>query len=173
MTITICHNKPPDRNRGWSVDDIMPGRDGPENLRILKPVSWDWTIEVRVGFWCSWVFRISTDIDLKHHKIRPALGWGQHSIFSIVWLAKTFKNYVSLLVSPWAEPVINKLFVPETTESACICICVIVYVLYYFCDWSYHGIKYGISSQGKAHKPRKYFISTKSSSMAFLSRRYI
>ena len=20
----------------WSVDDIMPGRDGPENLRILK-----------------------------------------------------------------------------------------------------------------------------------------
>ena len=21
---------------GWSVDDVMPGRDGPENLRILK-----------------------------------------------------------------------------------------------------------------------------------------
>ena len=21
---------------GWSVDDVIPGRDGPENLRILK-----------------------------------------------------------------------------------------------------------------------------------------
>ena len=28
-----CHNKPPDRIWGWSVDDVMPGRDGPENLR--------------------------------------------------------------------------------------------------------------------------------------------
>ena len=36
MTITICHNKPPDRKWGWSVDDIMSRRDGPENLRILK-----------------------------------------------------------------------------------------------------------------------------------------
>ena len=31
-----CHNKPPDRKWGWSVDDVMPGRDGPEDLRILK-----------------------------------------------------------------------------------------------------------------------------------------
>ena len=36
MTITICHNKPPDRKLGLSVDDFMPGRDGPENLSILK-----------------------------------------------------------------------------------------------------------------------------------------
>ncbi len=36
MTITICHNKPPDRKWDWNVDDIMPRRDGPENLRILK-----------------------------------------------------------------------------------------------------------------------------------------
>ena len=36
MTITICHNKPPDRKWGWSVDDVMPRRDDPENLRILK-----------------------------------------------------------------------------------------------------------------------------------------
>ena len=36
MTITICHNKPPDRKWGLSEDDVMPGRDGPENLRILK-----------------------------------------------------------------------------------------------------------------------------------------
>ena len=36
MTITICHNKRPDREWGWSVDDVMPGRDGPENFRIFK-----------------------------------------------------------------------------------------------------------------------------------------
>ena len=33
---------------GWSVDDIMPGRDGAENSRILKTSqlrSWDWTME--------------------------------------------------------------------------------------------------------------------------------
>ena len=31
-----CHNEPPDGKWGWSVDNVMPGRDGPENLRILK-----------------------------------------------------------------------------------------------------------------------------------------
>ena len=36
MTITICHNKPPDSKWGWSVDDVMPRRDGLGNLRILK-----------------------------------------------------------------------------------------------------------------------------------------
>ena len=29
-------NKTPDMKLGWSVDDVMPGGDGPENLRILK-----------------------------------------------------------------------------------------------------------------------------------------
>ena len=31
-----CHNKLPGRKWGWRMDDIMPGIDGPENLRILK-----------------------------------------------------------------------------------------------------------------------------------------
>ena len=31
-----CHDKPSDRKLGWRVDDVIPGRDGPENLRILK-----------------------------------------------------------------------------------------------------------------------------------------
>ena len=31
ITITICHNKKiQDRKRGWSVDVVMPRRDGPE-----------------------------------------------------------------------------------------------------------------------------------------------
>ena len=34
--LTYCDNKPPERKWSWSVDDVMPGRDGPENLRILK-----------------------------------------------------------------------------------------------------------------------------------------
>ena len=39
MTITICHNKPSDRKWDGSVDDVMPKRDGSENLRILKKES--------------------------------------------------------------------------------------------------------------------------------------
>ena len=31
-----CHNNPPDRKWVWSLYDVMPGRDGPENSRILK-----------------------------------------------------------------------------------------------------------------------------------------
>ena len=75
--------------------------------RFWKRVSWDWTIEeegwILTVERCSWVFRISTDRDLKHHKMRRMLGWGQYSVVSIVWLAKTFKNCVSLLMSPWTE----------------------------------------------------------------------
>ena len=60
MTITICHNKPSDRKCAWSVDDVMPRGDGPENLRILKRVTWILTVEeyswiLTVGR-CSWVF---------------------------------------------------------------------------------------------------------------------
>ena len=29
-------NKPRDRKLGRSLDDVMPGRDGPENMRFLK-----------------------------------------------------------------------------------------------------------------------------------------
>ena len=49
--------------------------------------SWSLTVERR-----SWIFRISTDRDLKHQKIHRELGWGWHS-----------KNCISLLVSPWTE----------------------------------------------------------------------
>ena len=37
MTIVICHNKPPDKKMGLLERiDVVPGRDGHENLRILK-----------------------------------------------------------------------------------------------------------------------------------------
>ena len=35
---------------GWSVDDVMPRRDGPENLPI-EAKTWVSAIEARVGFW--------------------------------------------------------------------------------------------------------------------------
>ena len=38
------------------MDDIMPGSDGPENLRILKNESvesWIWAVEDVVGFFGS------------------------------------------------------------------------------------------------------------------------
>ena len=55
---------------GWCVDDVMPGRNGPENLRFLKKSQ----LEVKIGPWKqtvgdsaidskSWVFRISTGRD--------------------------------------------------------------------------------------------------------------
>ena len=82
-----------------------------------------WKDELKLDHWgegciltverCSWVFRISTDRDLWHHKMRCALGWSQNSMVSIVSLAKTFKNCVSLLV--------------------------IVYVLYYSWNWDVCG----------------------------------
>ena len=72
-----------------------------------KDVSWDWTIEARVGYltiesWiltverCSWVFRISTNWDLKHHQMHCVLGWGQHSMVS-----KDLR--IVCLMAPWTE----------------------------------------------------------------------
>ena len=42
-----CHNKTPDRKWGWSVDDVMPRRDDPENLWILKKSH----LKVEIGAW--------------------------------------------------------------------------------------------------------------------------
>ena len=76
--------------------DIMPGRDGPENLRILKKSQLRWDHGGRAlsflplwrqsSFFGSWPAEMNWD--LRHHKMRWALGWGQNS-----------KNCVSLFVS--------------------------------------------------------------------------
>ena len=36
MTITIVIINPQTGNEEWSVDDVIPGKDRAENLRILK-----------------------------------------------------------------------------------------------------------------------------------------
>ena len=93
-----CHNKPPDRKWGWSVDDVIPGKDGPEKLRILKKSQLrldNWVEKLRLdhkGRQLSFlpleqrvvfsnvedvieVLQISTDRDLRHHKMHRVLGW--------------------------------------------------------------------------------------------------
>ena len=149
MTITIVILNPQTGNgaRVWMTSC-------PEEmvLRIWgfwKRVSWDWTIKARVGYsaveswiWtverCSRVLQISTDRDLKHHKMCRTWGWSPHSIVSIVWLAKTFKNSISLLMSPWTKvkKLINRSYLKQQSLP------VFVYVLYYCCDWYPYG--YGI-----------------------------
>ena len=64
---------------GWSVDDVMPGRDGPENLRILKKSQ----LESRVGDSAietkSWVFGslpVEMNWELKQHEMCRTLGVG-------------------------------------------------------------------------------------------------
>ena len=73
---------------GRSVDDVMPRRDGPENFekRVveiwpLKMVVEFSTIAVGIEFLGSRPAEMNCD--LKHHKMRCALGWGQHSMVSI------------------------------------------------------------------------------------------
>ena len=139
---------------------------------------WCWEVEVRPGSWdieigpckadnwvlCHWgiehwvlyrwgggkEFRISTERDLKHHRMRRACV-GSDSMVSIV-------RVVSLLVSKnWSQKLI-KPFVPEQ-QSACLrtCICV-VYLTLYECvfvvplDW-YHWLSwvYRTSRSSKLH----------------------
>ena len=133
----------------------MPRRDGPENLRFLKknklkvdngpcrhtieflPLghriefsagqleveSWILTIEDVVGFFGS----LPTEIlDITRCAV---LG-----MVSVVWLRKTFNNYVSLLVSKNRTQKLIKLFVPEQQSPAC------VFVLYGLHMYTYYNI---------------------------------
>ena len=93
-----------------------------------KRVNWDWTIEARVEFWplkdvvefCRSLLTEILDI------ARCATCWGG---VSIVWLVKTFKNCVSLLLFPWIEEETKKPFVPGMTESAYFCLYLYMYCI--------------------------------------------
>ena len=115
-----CHNKLPDRKWDWSVNDDMPGRDGPENLRILKKrrLRLDrWGIEFcllllrhLVKFCRSLPIEILTTT-------RYTVRWGGVSIIRIVSLSSCRHR---------PKPEIYEPFVPETTDSACFRICIII-----------------------------------------------
>ena len=105
-----CHHS----QKRWSreFEDFERETVGFEPLKLR---SWDWTTEARVGFWplkdVLVFFRsLPTEIfDITRYTAR----WGG---VSIVWLAKTFKNWVSLLVSKNRIKKLKKPYVPETTE---------------------------------------------------------
>ena len=101
-----------------------------------KNVCWDWTIEVRVGFWSlkdivAFFGSLPTEVS---SITRCAACW--YGV-SIVWLSKTFKNCISLFVSRELKPEVNK---PVLIWNNRVPLCfVFVGVLYYCCDWSHHG----------------------------------
>ena len=123
-----CHNKPLDRKWGWSVDDVMPGRDVPENLRILKKsqlrLDHGGTELSFLPLWQRLSF-LGLDrwrwIETLNITRCTARWWGQHS-----------KKCVSFLMSPWTEvkKLINRLYLKQQSlpVSACICICLCFHI---------------------------------------------
>ena len=96
-------------------------------LRIWGFYKTSWILSFEI---CSWVFgSLETDV---LNIARCAVRWGGASIGSIVSLSSC--NY-------GPKPEINKPFVPKTTESTCICICITVVTdidkLYNLCLYLY------------------------------------
>ena len=64
------------------MDDVMPRRDGPDNLKILKRQQFGFLpLRRAVEFFGYRLAEMNGD--LKHHKMRCALWWGQHNMVSI------------------------------------------------------------------------------------------
>ena len=138
MTITVFHNKP-QRGNGvgcrwnhaqkrwsWEFEDFEKTsvKIGPlrRELRIRPRRVGFWPLKVVVGFFGS----LPTEI---LNITRCAARWGGVSIVRIVFLSSCHRR-------PNSE--INK---PVRTWNDRVRLCfVFVYVLYYFCDWSHHGI---------------------------------
>ena len=134
-----CLYKPLDRKWGWSVDDVMPGRDSPENFGILKKSQlWldhggkklsfcNWGIELSVLPLLQWLsFRVSTggdELRFKTPQDAPRIGVESDSMVS-----KTFKNCVSLPASRWSHKLIKRLYLKHLYMSACICIYICIYL---------------------------------------------
>ena len=89
--------------------------------------SWDWTVEAESGISAigaeSWdLYRWGMELDLGRWRCSWVFGSLPTEILNITLLVS--KNKSQKLIKP---------FVPETTESACIC------VLYYSCDWDHYS----------------------------------
>ena len=106
----------------WSVDEIMPRRDGPENLKILSELRVEiGPLSRRVVF-----LRISTGRDeLRSYTPRdvPNVGGG----VSIVWLQKTCKNCVSFLVSKnRSQKLINRSYLKQQSPPLFVSVSVLL-----------------------------------------------
>ena len=106
-----------------------------------KTGSWDWTFETRVGdlvvvSWIltveryCWVFRISTDRDLKDHNMHRTLGWGLHRLLRIVYLTSCRHG---------PKLGVNK---PVLTWNDSVCL-----YLYHSSDWYHYDYGYSTQSQ--------------------------
>ena len=101
----------------------------PENARTLKRVS----CELNLCRWrCSWVFRISTDRDLRHLKMRRA------------WDAVNIVRIVPLLVSKKQSQMLLNAFVREATEPACVFAYVFRVPLLLRSSWLYNTRRYQV-----------------------------
>ena len=84
---------------GWSVGDFMLGKDGPDNLRILKRQIGFWLLSWKLDFegWKMYLsirpieVEFSTVSDLDRQRwteiINITRGAAHWCVFSIVWLA--------------------------------------------------------------------------------------
>ena len=129
-----CHNKPPDRKWGRNVEDVRPGRDGPENLRILKKSQLRLDHGGRELSFCHWGIELSF-LPLRRRLSFSGLGrrkwieilnitrcaarwWGQHS-----------KNCISLLVPPLTEvkKFVNRSYLKQQSPPVfCVCIYIVL-----------------------------------------------
>ena len=141
MTIIICHNKPPERKRGWTAVEVN-WVGGWRHVR--KRWSWEFEDFEKTGIWGStveargWVFRIGSDHvgsqpaemnwDFKHHKMHRAWGEGQYNMVSIdfLWFVSLSSCCQGLTVE------INKF-----VHTACICIFIAVFIISL---WLYNDI---------------------------------
>ena len=124
-----CHNKTPDRKWGWSVDDVILGKDGPENLGILKKSQlrgWIWAVEDVVGIFGSLSIEIL-------NITRCAARWVGVSIVRIVSFSSSRRTEVR----------INKPFVPEQ-QSRLYLYCVFAFVNMFVSQFGF--FVYGIST---------------------------
>ena len=132
---------------GWSVNGIMLGSDGPENLKILKK-SWEMTLD-HVDSWIVCLngrqLKLGSDHDGEKCGLTIMLrNWDwttrcakRLGVVSIVWLWMTFKNCLFTRVEEPNSEVNIKTFVPEQQSPPvyfvlcfvflyiCLCICVV------------------------------------------------
>ena len=107
----------------------MPRRDGPENLGILKRSLVDFLLlNCMAGFFQIWKQIIlfgswpaEMNWDLKHHKMCRVLGGGVSIDFYDLYLSPH-------VAKDWNQKLINP-FVSKMTESACICIHIIIDII--------------------------------------------
>ena len=122
------------KNSQFKVD-IGPCRLTVE-FSVIEAESWSWELDFE--YWrCSGFFRMSTDRDLKHHGMHSAFA-GSDRITSIVWLRKSFKNCVSLLVSmSWSQKLIKR-FVPEQLSPSAFVLHLYFNIYLLYCCYRYH-----------------------------------